>query len=117
MDVSSGPVFLSKKSRIGSRCQLRASLPQKKIKKKKKERKKYQHSIINAFIVECKTGPVTDLEVQGMTNQPQICLEPTAIWFVVEKKLTLDVTCSMLSHISPLPSPLYAEETSPELSR
>ena len=30
MDVSSGPVFLSKKRRIGSRCQLRVNLPQKK---------------------------------------------------------------------------------------
>ena len=29
MDVSSGPVFLSKKRRIGSRCYLRANLPQK----------------------------------------------------------------------------------------
>ena len=30
MDVSSGPVFLSKKRKIGSRCQVRAKLPQKK---------------------------------------------------------------------------------------
>ena len=29
-DVSSGPVFLSKKRRIGSRCRLRANLPQNK---------------------------------------------------------------------------------------
>ena len=29
-DVSSGPVFLSKKRRIGSGCQLRAGLPQNK---------------------------------------------------------------------------------------
>ena len=29
-DVSSGPIFLSKKRRIGSSCQLRASLPQQK---------------------------------------------------------------------------------------
>ena len=29
-DVSSGPIFLSKKRRIGGRCQLRANLPQKK---------------------------------------------------------------------------------------
>ena len=29
MDVSSGPVFLSKKRWIGSRCQLRVNLPQK----------------------------------------------------------------------------------------
>ena len=29
-DVSSGPVFLSKRMRIGSRCQLRANLPKKK---------------------------------------------------------------------------------------
>ena len=33
MDVSSGPVFLSKKRRIGSRCRLMANLPQKKINK------------------------------------------------------------------------------------
>ena len=32
MDVSSGPVFLSKKRRIGSRCELRANLPQEKKK-------------------------------------------------------------------------------------
>ena len=38
MDVSSGPVFLSKKRRIDS-SELRANLPQKK-KKKEKERKK-----------------------------------------------------------------------------
>ena len=31
-DVSSGPVFLSKRRRIGSRCQIRANLPQKKKK-------------------------------------------------------------------------------------
>ena len=29
MDVSSGPIFLSKKRTIGSRCKLRANLPQK----------------------------------------------------------------------------------------
>ena len=33
MDVSSGPVFLSKKRRIGDRCELRANLPQKQTKK------------------------------------------------------------------------------------
>ena len=33
MDVSSGPVFLSKKRRIGNRYQLRANLPQKKRKR------------------------------------------------------------------------------------
>ena len=32
MDVSSWPVFLSKKRKIGSRCQLRAERPQKKKK-------------------------------------------------------------------------------------
>ena len=32
-DVSSGPVFLSKKRRIGGRCQLSANLPQKKKKR------------------------------------------------------------------------------------
>ena len=30
-DVSSGPVFLSRKRRIGSRCWLRANHPQKKL--------------------------------------------------------------------------------------
>ena len=30
MDVTSGTVFLSKKRKIGGRCQLRANLPQKK---------------------------------------------------------------------------------------
>ena len=30
-EVRSGPVFLSKKRRIGGRCYLRANLPQKKI--------------------------------------------------------------------------------------
>ena len=34
-DVSSGPVFLSKKRRIGSRCYLRANLPPKKERKRK----------------------------------------------------------------------------------
>ena len=34
-DVSSGPVFLSQKRRIGSRCQLRDNLPQKKKKEDK----------------------------------------------------------------------------------
>ena len=34
-DVSSGPVFLSKEKMIGSRCQLRANLPQNKQKKPK----------------------------------------------------------------------------------
>ena len=31
MDVSSGPLFLSKKKRIGGRCQLRDNIPQKNI--------------------------------------------------------------------------------------
>ena len=35
MDVSSGPVFLSKTRRFGGRCQLRANVPQKKKKKEK----------------------------------------------------------------------------------
>ena len=35
MDVSSGPAFLSKKRRIGSRCQLRANLPWEKKEKEK----------------------------------------------------------------------------------
>ena len=34
-DVSSGPVFLNKKRRIGSRCYLRANLPQKNNKIKR----------------------------------------------------------------------------------
>ena len=38
-DVSSGPVFLSKKRRIGGRCKLRTNLPQKKNKIKKEIQK------------------------------------------------------------------------------
>ena len=36
-DVSSGPVFLSKKRRIGGRGYLRANLPKKKKEKKSKK--------------------------------------------------------------------------------
>ena len=36
-DVSSGPVFLSKKRRIGGRCELRANLPKEKKPKEREE--------------------------------------------------------------------------------
>ena len=42
IDVSSGPLFLSQKGRIGGRCQLRANLPQKN---KNKKVKLYNHEL------------------------------------------------------------------------
>ena len=62
MDVSSGPVFLSKKRRIGCRCQLRANLPQKRRKERKKNLKK--EKIENGRHIDGRTGSNVDSQLE-----------------------------------------------------